>query len=183
MTCNNPIFEYLLAGIMIGCLILAMVGCKQQQPIIKTVEVEHVVEIHTRDTTIVTQADSASISALLRCDSAYNVILDELVTMQGDRIEAEVKMDKMELLHAGAMLLTMECHEDSLLQLIQLKDSIIRTTQTNTTVVTEKYVPSYYKNCTTGFWILLAVLLIISAWYAAKLYFRIQSGGLTNLFK
>ena len=177
---NYNIFEYLLAAIMIGCLLLAMIGCRTQQPIVQTVEVEHVVEIHTRDTAIVTQADSASVRALLRCDSAYNVILDELVTMQGDRIEAELQMEHLQ---AGAVQIHMDCHEDSLLQLIQLKDSIIRTTQTNTVVVTEKYVPSYYKNCTTGFWILLAVLLIISAWYAAKLYFKIQSGGLTNFFK
>ena len=180
MTRNNPIFEYLLAAIMIGCLLLAMFGCRAQQPIVQTVEVEHVVEIRTRDTAIVTQADSASMRALLRCDSAYNVILDELVTMQGDRIEAEIQMEHLQ---AGAVQIRMDCHEDSLWQLIQLQDSIIRTTQTNTVVVTKKYVPSYYKNCTTGFWILLAVLLIISAWYAAKLYFKIQSGGLTNFFK
>ena len=180
MTRNNPIFEYLLVAIMIGCLLLAMFGCRTQQPIIQTVEVEHVVEIRTRDTAIVTQADSASVRALLRCDSAYNVILDELVTMQGDRIEAELQLEHLQ---AGALSIHMDCHEDSLINEIQLLDSIIRTTQTNTVVVTEKYVPSYYKNCTTGFWILLAVLLIISAWYAAKLYFKIQSGGLTNLLK
>lgn len=180
MTRNNPIFEYLLAAIMIGCLLLAMFGCRTQQPIVQTVEVEHVVEIHTRDTAIVTQADSASVRALLRCDSAYNVILDELVTMQGDRIEAELQLEHLQ---AGAVQIHMDCHEDSLIHEIQLRDSVIRTTQTNTVVVTEKYVPSYYKNCTTGFWILLAVLLIISAWYAAKLYFKIQSGGLTNFFK
>lgn len=39
-------------------------------------------------------------------------------------------------------------------------------------------VPNYYKRVSTGFWILLAMLIVIVGVKAVKLYYKIQSGGL-----
>ena len=151
-----------------------MVGCKTCVPIVETVEKEKIVEVHTRDTAIITEADSASVRALLRCDSAYNVILDELVTMQGDRIEAELKMEKVN----GKLMLKVDCHEDSLINEIQLRDSVISNFEKQTVVVREKYVPNYYKNTSVCFWILLAILVIIIGFKIYKIYLKTQTGGL-----
>lgn len=41
-----------------------------------------------------------------------------------------------------------------------------------------KYVPAYYKRVSTGFWILLAILVIIVGWKAVKIYLKYQSGGI-----
>ena len=58
---------------------------------------------------------------------------------------------------------------------VEIHDTI-RTQETQTIEV--KYVPNYYKRVSTGFWILLAILVIIVGWKIAKIYFKIQSGGI-----
>ena len=134
---------------------LLLISCKPCQLIVETVEKEKIVEVHTRDTAIITAADSAGVRALLRCDSAYNVILDELVTMQGDRIEAEVHMSNL----PGGLLLTMDCKEDSLENVIQLRDSIIREMEKNTKVVMVRERNGYDKFTSAGFWVLLVLCI------------------------
>ena len=58
-------------------------------------------------------------------------------------------------------------------KLVEVHDTI---SLTQTEQVAVKYVPSYYKNTSTGFWILLAVLVVLVGWKLAKIYFKIQSG-------
>lgn len=41
-----------------------------------------------------------------------------------------------------------------------------------------KYVPAYYKRVSTGFWVLLGVLVLIVGFWCVKLYMKIKSGGL-----
>ena len=60
-------------------------------------------------------------------------------------------------------------------RLLEIHDTI-RTTQTDTVEV--PYVPAYYKRVSTGFWILLALILIRLAWWAGKMYINAQGGGL-----
>lgn len=60
-------------------------------------------------------------------------------------------------------------------KLIEVHDTI---TATQTEQVAVKYVPNYYKRVSTGFWILLAILVLIVGWKIAKVYFKIQSGGI-----
>lgn len=50
----------------------------------------------------------------------------------------------------------------------------------HTVVQTEvqEVVPSYYKSTSTGFWILLAILVVIVGWKIAKIYFKAQGGGI-----
>lgn len=136
---------------------LLMTSCRTCEPIIETVEKQVIVKIHTRDTVITTTPDSARMRALLHCDSAYNVILDELVTIQGDRIETELEMER---LRNGGLLLNMNCKEDSLHHEIQLRDSTITELQKNTVMVRKKYVPNYYKNTSIGFWVLLGIIVV-----------------------
>ena len=60
-------------------------------------------------------------------------------------------------------------------KLVEVHDTIA-TTQTDTIEV--KVVPNYYRRVSTGFWILLVILLALTAFKAYKLYLRIQSGGI-----
>lgn len=55
-------------------------------------------------------------------------------------------------------------------KLIEVHDTI---TDTRTEQVAVRYVPDYYKRVSTGFWILLAILLAIIAFKAYKLYIKI----------
>ena len=60
-------------------------------------------------------------------------------------------------------------------KLVEVHDTIA-TTQTDTIEV--QVVPNYYRRVSTGFWILLVILLTLTAFKAYKLYLRIQSGGI-----
>ena len=165
---------FVLIWIALALVIMLLTGCRTCQPIVQTIEKERIVEIHTRDTAIVTQADSASIRALLKCDSAYNVVVWELVTQQGERIETDTRTQYTD----NWLLLQMDCKEDSLSHIIQMQDSIIRELTKETDIVREKYVPDYYKNTSKGFWVLFAILLILVGWRIYKLIIKIKSGGL-----
>jgi len=61
-------------------------------------------------------------------------------------------------------------------KLVEVHDTI---TATQTEQVAVKYVPDYYKRTSTGFWILLALLIVWLAFKAYKLYIKIQTGGFT----
>ena len=167
--------------ILVACLIFIMLalflvfcsGCKTQR-IVQTIEKEKIVEIRTRDTAIVTQADSASLFALLRCDSAYNVVMDELVTMQGERIKAQANTKQT----SKGLLITLDCKEDSLRHELQLRDSIISNMTARVEEVKEQYVSDYYKNTSKGFWVLLVILLALVGWRVYKLYIKIKTGGI-----
>lgn len=150
-------FIWIVFALMYLYAFLLMSSCRTCEPIIETVDSVRIVNVHTRDTVITEKPDSASMRALLYCDSAYNVILYELVTMQGDRIKTELEMER---LHYGGLLLNMNCKEDSLHHELQLRDSTITEIKKQTVVVREKYVPNYYKNTSIGFWVLLGIIVV-----------------------
>lgn len=65
---------------------------------------------------------------------------------------------------------------------IRYKDKLVQVHDTITTTQTEqiavKYVPNYYRNTSAGFWVLLVILLALTAWRLYKLYIKIKTGGL-----
>ena len=171
--CGTAIAGGLALIVFVVLVMCSMTSCKCPE-CLTTTETEKIIRVVERDTTIVTEADSASVHALLRCDSAYNVVLYEFVTLQGERIKASANTQKQ----GSDLVISLDCKEDSLEHEIQMRDSIISTYRHDTTVIREKYVPQYYKSVSTGFWILLVILLAITAFGAYKLYLKIKTGGL-----
>lgn len=53
------------------------------------------VRIVERDTCIITRADSATATALLHCDSAYNVVVDVLTIAEGKNIGLEARLSQI----------------------------------------------------------------------------------------
>lgn len=158
---NRAIVATMVVAILSLIMLLCM-GCKTVQP--QTEYKERVVEVRVRDTVVTAQADSASIRALLHCDSAYNVIVDELTTLQGARIKADVQvahlMNETSKTQPTASLL-ITCKEDSLLTVIHMQDSIISdlTQQTKTIEVPRER--SGYDRFTSWFtWIVIAAILL-----------------------
>lgn len=54
----------------------------------------------------------------------------------------------------------------------------VHDTLTNTEVqyIKEKYIPAYYKNTSSGFWVLLVLLLVIVGWKIARYIIKIKTG-------
>ena len=72
-------------------LLFIMSACRTTEGVTTTREVR-VIE---RDTCIVTRADSATATALLHCDSAYNVVVDALTIAEGKNIGLEARLSQI----------------------------------------------------------------------------------------
>lgn len=72
-------------------LLFIMSACRTTEGVTTT----HEVRIVERDTCIITRADSATVTALLHCDSAYNVVLDALSIAEGKNIGLEARLSQV----------------------------------------------------------------------------------------
>lgn len=72
-------------------LLFIMSACRISEGVTKTSEVR----IVERDTCIITRADSATATALLHCDSAYNVVVDALTIAEGKNIGLEARLSQI----------------------------------------------------------------------------------------
>lgn len=72
-------------------LLFIMSACRTTSGVTTTREVR----IVERDTCIITRADSATATALLHCDSAYNVVLDALTIAEGKNIGLEARLSQV----------------------------------------------------------------------------------------
>ena len=156
--CRQTLIAFVIAVLLI-ILAIALHGCKCPCDAVVTNTSDSTnVQVRGRDTVIVTKADSASLLALLKCDSAYNVVLFDLVCMQGERIDANSHAQHTS---DGGMILTFDCKEDSLENIIHMQDSIIKSFHAETVV---KYVeveksPFLY-NSGIALWVLISLAVI-----------------------
>ena len=123
------------------------------------------VYVENKDTLVVVEPDSASMRALLECDSMGNVLLRELEQEQGRNIALSATLK--------GNVLTVDCKQDSLQQLVSRLREVVRAYEANDTkeLVTVDVVPKYYRFCSWAFWIVVAVMLIRLAWWLAKKYY------------
>lgn len=150
----------ILAAILTYLLIAILcTGCRPQYVAGETIYKE--VRVIDHDTVITTEADSASVRALLHCDSAYNVVVDELAVANGARIKAEAQLARKPTKQAE---ITFDCKEDSLRNEIAWRDSTIVSMTERTIVVEKERERSRYDKFTArGFWILLAINILVIA--------------------
>ena len=149
--------------LILACIILAwlMTACKTPQPIVQTEVKEVVIEREVRDTIVTIAPDSASIKALLECDSAGNVLIKELKEAQGKNVKLQAQLKNT---NKGTAIV-IDCKQDSLERVIALQNEKIQELNNNkqTETIEVKYIPSFVK------WlalvgagaILIAVLLVV----------------------
>ena len=164
----TEIFAAFVVGFALLLLVGGLVGCKTQY--VEGVTSERIVEVHHHDTTIVTEADSASAMALLECDSAYNVVLRELTIEKGKRIVPSVKTERFagDINVGSKMQLLFDCKEDSLENIIAWQDSVISTKTTQTIVKVEKQKDFVYY-CGVAF---IVIICLVFVWHVAKIVLK-----------
>lgn len=147
-------------------------SCKTPQPIVQTEVKEILVERTITDTIVTIAPDSASIKALLECDSAGNVLIKELEEVQGKNVSLALALKNLKGKHAT---LSVDCKQDSLEKVIALKDETIKELSNNKQVETieVKYIPEVVKWLA---WIggaaILYVLLRIALWVYKKFFLK-----------
>ena len=118
-------------------------SCKTPQPIVQTEVKEVIVEREVRDTIVTIAPDSASIKALLECDSAGNVLIRELTEAQGKNVKLQLSLQQA----SGNGVVTIDCKTDSLERVIILQNEKISELSNNKQVETIeiKYIPEVVK--------------------------------------
>ena len=129
--------------IYIAMLVWMVTACKTPQPIVQTEVKEVVIERELRDTIVTILPDSASIKALLECDSAGNVLIRELTEAQGKNVKLQLSLQQA----SGNGVVTIDCKTDSLERVITLQNEKISELSNNKQVdtVEVKYIPEVVK--------------------------------------
>lgn len=169
----DHIIQTIVAAICIAMLVWMLQGCRTPQPIVQTEIKEVVVEREVRDTIVTIQPDSASIKALLECDSAGNVLIKQLQEEQGKNVALEMALknkqsDKGE--SAGATL-EIDCKADSLQMVIDVQNEHIRELNDIISKHVEeiKYIPDIVKWLAwIGGFTILYVLIRVALWVYRK---------------
>lgn len=175
--CRQMIIRFIVTMCaIIGLLAVIFIfrGCSSQKVIAETSDVQRTEREIIRDTIVKTEADSATIQALMECDSTNSVILRQLETQNGERIKPSAKITPKE---DGTLMIQFDCKEDSLEHEIQVRDKIIEEMRNNVKVVEKEVVPRYYKNTSTGFWLLLVILIAAVGKYIYKIIMKVKIGG------
>lgn len=103
---------------------LCVTSCKARQVVIHQVDKEIITINDTiRDTTIFTNADSATIRALLHCSQDNELLIKRLSTHQGDNLEINIVANRV---NDSTSLLVVDCKHDSLEHVIKIRDRTIR---------------------------------------------------------
>lgn len=138
------IIQTIVAAICVAMLVWMLQGCKTPQPIVQTEVKEVVVEREVRDTIVTIAPDSASIRALLECDSAGNVLIKELTEAQGKNVSLALALKNLK---GKPATLSIDCKQDSLERVIALQNEKISELSNNkqTETIEVKYIPEVVK--------------------------------------
>ena len=161
------IIQTIVAAVLVAMLVWMLQSCKTPQPIVQTEVKEVVVEREVRDTIVTIAPDSASIKALLECDSAGNVLIRELQEAQGKNVKLQLSLEQA----SGNGVVTVECKQDSLERVIALQNEKISELSNNkqTETIEVKYIPTFVKVMA---WIGGALSLLLLLWVVLKVYRR-----------
>lgn len=154
-----------VAAICVAIAMLLVQGCRTPQPIVQTDVKEVVIEREVRDTIVTIAPDSASIKALLECDSAGNVLIRELEEEQGKNVKLQLSLQQA----SGNGVVTVDCKQDSLERVIALQNEKISELSNNkqTETIEVKYIPSFVKVMA---WFGGGLSLLLLIWVVLKVY-------------
>lgn len=145
-------------------------GCKSQY--MPGTNTETSINVRDREVPVYTPSDSASILALLECDSLNRVVMRELEIERGKRIVPTIKPVYIPATTPGQppqLQLDFDCKEDSMQHIIHVQDSIINRLQTERPepiVIKEKGFVYY---CGVAF---IIIIVLYTIWNVAKVVLK-----------
>ena len=170
---KNDIIQIIIV-VVLTTMALIVFGCRTPQPIVQTEVKEVLVERTITDTIVTIAPDSASIKALLECDSAGNVLIKELEEVQGKNVSLALALKNAK--GKPTTTIAIDCKQDSLEKVIALKDETIKELSNNkqTETIEVKYIPAFVK---VFAWIgggaCLLVLIAIVLWVYRKFFLNV----------
>lgn len=159
-----------IIGIALIAAMFILSGCKSQY--MPGTDTETSINVRDREVPVYTPSDSASILALLECDSLNRVVMRELEIERGKRIVPTLKPVYIPAATPGQppqLQLDFDCKEDSMQHIIHVQDSIInrlRTERPEPIVIKEKGFVYY---CGVAF---IVIICLVFVWQVAKVVLK-----------
>ena len=170
---SKHVIYIIIAALSVAIYACLLPSCKTPQPIVQTEVKEVIVEREVRDTIVTIEPDSASIKALLECDSAGNVLIKELEEVQGKNVSLALQLKNLK---GKPATLAIDCKQDSLEKVIALKDETIKELSNNKQVETieVKYIPEVVKwFAWVGAFFVVFYLVKIVLWVYRKFFLKV----------
>ena len=134
-------------------LLFFMSACRTTEGVTTTREVR-VVE---RDTCIITRADSATVTALLHCDSAYNVVLDALTIAEGKNIGLEARLSQVGTITLPRAEMAVKAVKTTDTIFVPIRETYKAEAMAKTEIVYRN--TGFAKFCITLFWLQIAAVV------------------------
>ena len=138
-------------------LLFIMSACRTTEGVTTTREVR----IIERDTCIITRADSATATALLHCDSAYNVVIDELTIAEGKNIGLEARLSQIGTITLPRAEMAVKALKTTDTIYLPIREKYENNSVSKTEVIYRN--TGFAKFCITLFWLQIAAAVVYVA--------------------
>lgn len=138
-------------------LLFIMSACRTTEGVTTTREVR----IIERDTCIITRADSATATALLHCDSAYNIVVDALTIAEGKNIGLEARLSQIGTITLPLAEMAVKAVKTTDTIYLPIRDTYESESTAKTEVVYRN--TGFAKFCITFFWLQIAAAVVYIA--------------------
>ena len=134
-------------------LLFIMSACRTTEGVTTTREVR----IVERDTCIITRADSATATALLHCDSAYNIVVDALTIAEGKNIGLEARLSQINTTNKPSAEMAVKATKTTDTIYIPIRETYESESVANTEIVHRN--TKFAKFCIGFFWFFLSAIV------------------------
>lgn len=134
-------------------LLFFMSACRATERVTTTREVR----IVERDTCIITSADSATATALLHCDSAYNVVVDALTIAEGKNIGLEARLSQINTNNLPRAEMAVKATKSTDTIYVPIRETYEAESVANTEIVYRN--TKFAKFCIGFFWFVLSAII------------------------
>ena len=149
-------------------LLFFMSACRTTEGVTKTREVRLV----ERDTCIITRADSATATALLHCDSAYNIVVDALTIAEGKNLGLETRLSQINTTNQPRAEMAVKAVKTTDTIYIPVRETYEAESVTSTEIVYRN--TKFAKFCIGFFWFVLSAIISSIITILVRYYLKIR---------
>ena len=149
-------------------LLFFMSACRTTEGVTTTREVR----IVERDTCIITSADSATATALLHCDSAYNIVVDALTIAEGKNLGLETRLSQINTTNQPRAEMAVKAVKTTDTIYIPVRETYEAESVTSTEIVYRN--TKFAKFCIGFFWFVLSAIISSIITILVRYYLKIR---------
>ena len=150
-------------------LLFFMSACRTTEGVMTTREVR----IVERDTCIITRADSATATALLHCDSAYNIVVDALTIAEGKNLGLEARLSQINTTNQQRAEMAVKAVKTTDTIYIPIRDTYEAESVASTEIVYRN--TKFAKFCIGFFWFILSAIISSIITILVRYYLQIRN--------